>query len=251
MVARDGGSKVERKKALWEEATSPSNLVPGGIEGLVPAEYVAFFAGPELSRNQGAIELVARRLSKVPAHVPKEEHKARTVLLAQLNNTIGAEALALRLGVESPAGASARALVKGNLLSLWQAFHSFAMRKLAFRKRALKGCFSENVLYQHLISSNPFTLGLFDPQVVQEIMGQAAQQAKGVLQVLGFTSSKRPADAPVQPRPKRARLSGPSRQQDQSQPGPSKQSSQQDKPRAQGKGQTSFKPKRSSGNRRR
>ena len=169
LVARDGGNQVERKKALWEEATSPSNLVPGGIEDLVPAEYVAFFAGPELSRSQAALELSAKRLSKVPIHVPKEEHKARTVLLAQLNNAIGAEALSLRLGTDTPAGSSAKAVTKGILLSLWQAFHSYAIKKLAFRKRALRGCFAENVLYQRLVSSNPFSVGLFDPLTVRDI----------------------------------------------------------------------------------
>ena len=251
IAARDAGKHVERKKALWEEATTPSNLVPSGIENLVPADYVAFFAEPEFSRSQATIELDAKRLSKVPPHIPKEEHKSRVMLLTQLNNAIGSEVLALRLGTDTPAGASARALVKGNLLSLWQAFHAFAVCKLTFRKRALKGCFSENVLYQRLVSGNPLSASLFDPETVADITNQAGQQARSVLQTLGYQASfKRQLDNPSQPRAKKAKTVVVSRQQTQDQAGTSKQSTSQEKPRSRNR-PPHFKAKRSSGNRRR
>ena len=255
LAARDAGKQVEKKKALWEEATSPSNFIPRGIGNLAPAEYVAFLAEPEFSRSQAAIELNARRLPKVPANIPKEEHKARTMLLSQLNNAIGAEALALRLGPDSSVSPSAKALAKGTLLSLWQAFHSFAIKKLAFRKKATKGCFGENVMYQRLISGNPFTPSLFDPQTVKEIMDQAAHQTKPALQILGYVAPfKRPADPLPLPRAKKAKPSvAVSSQQGQDQAGSSRHqgSQQQDRSRSQHRPQHQGKSKRSSGNRRR
>ena len=249
LARRDPSKPGDRKKCAWEEATSPSNLIPSGIEGITPADYVSFFSAGEFSGQQANYELDCRKLTKVPPHITKEEYKARVSLLCHLNNSIAAEALCLRLGADSPAMPSAKALTKGGLLTLWQAFHSFASKKLTLRRRALRGCNVEGEQFHRMVAGNPFSATLFEPSTVQAIKDQAATQAKSVMQILGFTPFKRPGDSSVRSRPKRAKTQRQATQSSQDAQSSSKAGASQEK----GKSSSSsfVKGKRSSATRRR
>ena len=124
-------------------------------------------------------------LPAVPSFLTKVEHKSRTLLLSALNITMPLEAVLLRQDASPACLMAIKASLKASLQPLWTNFASFAAKKLALRKRALRGCYPEVENYQRLISSNPLSTSLFDPVIVESIKDQAAAQSKSVLQVLG------------------------------------------------------------------
>ena len=252
LVRKDMGRGMDKKKLAWDEATCPANFVPRDLTAISPSAFVDFFSEGEFPKNQAAMELNALSLPPVPSFVTKEEHKARTMFLSTLNIVLPLEAILLR-GDASPSCLQAiKASIKASLQPLWSNFSSFASKKLALRKRALKGCLVEGENYLRLLSSNPLSTSLFDPQEVKRIRDQAALQAKSTLQILGFTSAKRSAEGFRRKRVKRPRVSPAPQQVVDPQPGPSKPAPstvQKGQGQQQAPGQSFFKSRRSANSR--
>ena len=147
-----------------------------------------------------------------------------------------------------------KASIKASLQSLWANFSSFAAKKLALRKRALRGCLVDGENYLRLVSSNPLSASLFDPQEVQRIRDQAATQSKSSLHILDFSGFKRPFEGAPHRRVKRPRASPAPQQQMDPQPSTSKQvqpSSQRQTQQHSQQCQASFKQRRSANSRHR
>ena len=135
---------------------------------------------------------VQERFPLLPRELIAEEFSARKMLLDNLNLTIALEAILLQTGENASDASAHAAALKMSLLPLWNTFEVFAAKRLQLRKKALVGCFPENPHVRNLVSSSPFSAGLFSSSAIQELNRQVLLQAKPILVLLEFKApSKR------------------------------------------------------------
>ena len=208
-------------RTSWEEAASPANIVPASLTSIAPKTFVEMFGKKEYSTSEPAIIFNSQRLPPLPKQALSDEYGARQHLLSCLNATLTAEAFARQKKLDDPSSSQEFAMLKVTLQPLWTSFGMWCQKKLHLRSLILNSCFQENTHVFRLLSSNPLTPDLFDPEALQTVFDKADNQAKGLLYVLGY------------------RTSAPKRQQQQHKtPGtPKKQRAQQTSQQQQGQSQ--------------
>ena len=188
----DWGKKLARgAKATWDEAVCPANMVPNQVSSVSAKEFVAAFAHQQFTTKEHQAALNCRRLPPVPKHMLDDELGARLNFLSCLNATITTEAVLRQQGSEAAITPALSAILKSTLQPLWTAFCLFVEKKVALRKRALKGCWTENQLVQKLFECNMLSEQLFDKDTVEEVFAQAEHQAKSVASLLEFKPEQR------------------------------------------------------------
>ena len=208
---------TKNSKFSWDEAVGPANFVPIGLDSISANAFCKTFSRKEFASNEHNSALGTEKLLPLPKAATSEEFGARQNLLCCLNSTFATEALASQQSSESAMATPLRALIKLSLQPLWAAFGAFCRRRMELRKKALRGCNYENRLVQRLVASDPLTEDLFDQEAVDKVLLQAENQAKPVLDMLGFKpfSRKRSASSQRPRSAKRARFQGYRRQQAQ------------------------------------
>ena len=178
-------------KAQWDEAVCPSNVIPYQISCMTAKEFVKTFDHPKFAPKDHHAILNSRRFPSLPTKDIEEEYGARLNFLSCMNASMTAEAVLRQQGHESDISPALSGIVKATLQPLWTAFCLFVTKRIALRERALKGCYTENQLYQKLIEANIMSEGLFDKDAVDEIFSKAEHQAKSVISLLGFRQQYR------------------------------------------------------------
>ena len=183
---------AEGEKISWEEAMGTANVIPDSVSTLSIRKFIAFFGNRAFSVDAPNRQLGTSRLPLLPKELIAEEFSARKMLLDNLNLTIALEAILLQTGENASDASAHAAALKMSLLPLWNTFEVFAAKRLQLRKKALVGCFPENPHVRNLVSSSPFSAGLFSSNAIQELNRQALHQAKPILVLLEFKApSKR------------------------------------------------------------
>ena len=213
-------------KPSWEEAISPTNIIPDSLSFLSAKDFVALFGKKQFAFNETNQYFDAIKLPNLPSDMIQEEYGARMNFLNCLNVSLAAEALMLQWGKEEVATPAVSGILKLSLPPLWTAFALFAKKKSELRKRALKGCNVESPHYLRLVNSNPFSERLFAQEAIDAVKEQALHQSKPVSVLLNYKQWARKREPSSRSRSaKRPKTSGPPSFSTQRSPGGQQQRS--------------------------
>ena len=124
-----------QQKPIWEESISTSNIIPDSLSSISIKEFVGCFSKKQFAPEETNRLLGTSRLAALPKDLLADEHSMRVSFLSHLNLTSSLEAIILQSGTESESAAATSAALKMSLHPLWEAFLSFAKKRLELRTK--------------------------------------------------------------------------------------------------------------------